>query len=368
MFQRSLASLSIPSLVASVTTLTAVRPPQVPEREIAAVPAPPKSDDVRALSVTELFARMPDELRCRDSAGKWSLAPVPQELRRRAESKELSDDDWRAVFRLADVIHLRPRWPLDEPLRAWIREPQWLAPTRITARAIDPPLGTIEANNLYPSWCGNCRMDEMFLQRLLRLDELPSATTRIVFEVTVDHLDQNARFFAPRPDPRLIWRGNVEVKIHAAKDPDRVLPPIERAAVDEAVCKTIRGWWTKPTDRSAPKLFVMAGDAFERAPDLRGVGLSLRVELRHDGTLVQKRQLIADHDPGFDRSTHGLIGFACFDAVPIELSKDATCRTGWVLSVTGTPDDLLVVWEAESWWKGSFVVSLADTLANLDRK
>src|SRR6185295_12965042 len=123
-------------------------------------PATPAEDDVRALSITELFARMPAEPWNKPPAER-GLKPVPAEIQRRVEGGLMSTDDWRQALLLGDVIWTRTTWPAGEPLVVWLREPPWLRLTRITATAIDPGIGHVAANNMHPSWCGNCRVSEL---------------------------------------------------------------------------------------------------------------------------------------------------------------------------------------------------------------
>jgi hypothetical protein len=338
-----------------------------PQRQPVA-PAPAPQEDLRRLTVAQLLERIPADLAIHEPL-TCTLTAEQLELRRRAEAHELSDDDWRTALGAADAIHVRPLWPADVPLHVWIREPAWLYPSKITARAVRPELGTIEVDNLHADmWlCGQAMFDMYEWQRRLALAALPNDTTHVLFDVRIYHLERRTGEWS-LPPSALVWHGNFEVKVHATADVDRVLPLTENPAVERALRQSIKLKWLKRPRDSKRYLFLTAGNELMRAPALRSVGFSLVIELRHDGVLVDKVPVVADQHASVDGSVHGLFGCASFNPLADDVADPSGRCAGWELRVTGTPDRVLWVWEAESWWKGGFTMPLAEAFANAQRE
>jgi hypothetical protein len=185
-----LAWLVLPAALASIAPRANPGQDQPSQRQPVVAPAAAPQADLRRLSVPQLLARIPADRMVREPWTSWPFTAEQLELRRRADAHELTDDDWRTALGTADAIHVRPLWPASVPLRVWIREPAWLTPAMITARAIRPDLGTIAADNLHVAWCGQALITDFAMQRQLALRTLPVDTTHVLFEVKINHLDQ----------------------------------------------------------------------------------------------------------------------------------------------------------------------------------
>lgn len=317
--------------------------------------------DLTRLSFPELLARMPSDPWDRTHKPTWTLKPEFAELRRRVDARVLSDNDWRVALVALDVIHTRSHWVSGEPLYLWIREPAWLAHSKITARAIEPDLGSVFADNRFPSWCGNCRMSELDRQRQLALAALPRNTTGVQLEITLEQAAHRGPGDPSWEETVLVWRGRLVLPIQSVAAVEEALPPTSERDVEEALRTSLRTFTSVQPVGSKPKLCVAAGGELSKFPALRGVGLSLTIELWNQGELVESRDLLVSQAIGLFSHDSGTTGFVAFTGVPAELFESGARRTGWELHVIGKPDHLLRVWEAEKHWSGRFTVPLEHT-------
>jgi hypothetical protein len=332
-----------------------------PQRQPVLAASSSGASDLTRLSVPELLARMPSDPWDRTTKSTWKLKPEIAELRRRVDARLFSDDDWRAALVASDAIHTRSRWVSGEPLYLWIREPAWLAHSKITARAIEPDLGSVYADNRVPSWCGNCRMSELDRQRQLALASMPRNTTEVVLEIAIELAAHRGPGNPSWEDAVLMWRGRLALPIESVATVDDVLSPTSDRGVEDAVRTSLRTFTSVQPVGSKPKLCVTAGGELTKFPALRGVGVSLTIELWNQGTLVESRDMLVSQAVGFFSHDGGATGFVAFTSVPSELFENGAGVAGWEFHVIGKPDHLLHVWEAEKYWSGSFTVPLEQT-------
>lgn len=319
--------------------------------------------DIGSVPASVLLTRMPKDLWNRDGS-HWTLKSVPQELQRRAENGLLSDDDWRAVLVSEDVIHMRTRWLAGKPLGVWIRQPVWLRVCKITARAVQPDLGTVASNKQYPSMCGNCAAGQSMRMRKLAFDALPSGTERVRIEVAIEQRAEPEKSIMHRGPPRELWRGELELPVEACADVDEVLPPTSTPAQNTALMDSLRAFRSGGAADEDRTLMLQSGGENERFPALRGVGVSLEVELLHDAQVVEYTDMVVDQDMGFGDTKSGLRGYCNLFHFPVELDAPGADLSGWALRLRGRPDHLLQVWEADSWWSGTETIPLSQVLAN----
>ncbi len=340
-------------------------PLQESQRRPVQVEPTPFENGLRSWSVAKLLAEMPaDPWASRGS--EWVLHPIVEELRRRAEAGELSGDEWRTALLSADVIHTRTRWPVGEPLKIWIREPAWLRRTRITARAIEPDLGQVSADNLNPSRCGNCSLGRSSRQRDLRLDAVPEGMSWVTFELTIERrgsLDRSSK----QPGGVIpLWNGWIALPIRAVPSFEDALPASSTA--EEAVAlRASLSAYLHPADEEDPScwLNLQVGGSFADFPALRGLGLGLELQFRRADAQHGTLFLAANHGLGFweDRS-QGMLGFKRLDNLSPKLALAVADPTGLELVVVGRPRGVLSIWEADRWWSGELVIPLTEALAN----
>ena len=260
-----------------------------PSQDQARRPVPPTGAYERTLPLADLLAEVPDDA-WGPYPNRWTLTPATLELRRRAESGELSDDEWRTALIRADTIHTRKRWPAGQPLVLWVDQQAWLRMTEIRVRAVQPDLGEVSANNLPPGGgvvgvCGDDIDERKSKNRHLRLAQLPPGTKRVRFEVSILQGDAAVKGSNPRPAPKQLWHGFLELPIEAVPTAEEILLPTTEGS--DAIRKALVAGLLKNTDDPPPAepeeglAFVVRGD-YDDYPVLRGTGLSLSLELWHE--------------------------------------------------------------------------------------
>lgn len=342
-----------------VTAQGFAQPAPLTQRVPIAPAEAPELAAVRSLSLPDLLARMPSEPWDKETK-PWTLKPEAFELRRRAEQGLLTDEDWLETLRAFDVIHTRPRWPAGEPLGAWVREVFWLRLTKVTARAIAPELGEVVSNNMHPSWCGNCRGSQVARMRSLSFDPLPVDTTSLDLEVTIEQRAEPEERYTRNKETKLLWRGTVRVPVLAVAGVEDALLPTTEVEVEAAIRRSFHGNWYDAKDPRPAGLRLWLGGEHQRFPELRGVGVSLQVELWCQGTRVASELLTASQSVGFGNYKDGLRGMADFKAI-----EEADRSKSWELRCTGTSAGLLPVWETERYWSGSFTLPLTEVISKL---
>lgn len=327
-------------------------------------PSELSAEAVSSLSVADLLARMPTKVWQRRNEA-WVMHPVADEMRRRVESGLLTDADWRVAIALADVIHTRRKWVEGTPLMVWIREPAWLRRARITAEVTDPALGRAVADNLNPSWCGNCRQSQLNRQRTLTLGEVPANTSRLLVSISIDQAENPGVRFG-RGGTHSIWTGVLELPLEAVPHIEAVLAAAEQPTHTQALRDSLTAYWLTPEGGSRPTLCLGASSGDDRLP--QGIGISLEVELSNQGASVLRSTLVANQRATMFEDGPALQGYSMFRDLPPELATTGADTSGWLVRVRGTADSLLSVWEADRWWKGELAIPLSELLARAESK
>lgn len=325
------------------------------------VPAPAVSqapeEDLRGLSLEELLSRQPGVPWLR-SEGRWTLEPAVRELQRRVDSGTLTDDQWRTLL-TGRVIHTRPRWPVGEPLLLWIQEPAWLPYASIALRAIEPELGAVTADNRTPSRCATCAISDSEQQRRLRMAPLPPGTHRVRVDVTIEQTERE-RF--GRGESHLVWRGELTLPIEAVDSVELAMPPCSVPEVTADLRRSLRIDPLMGPD-GARHLVVHAGGTYERFPALRGMAVTVLLQVRYRGEVREEVRITNDRrSPAGTRDLEGFDGSELLEHVTADLADEGFDTTDWELSVTGVPDGVLPIWETDRWWNGSFSMPLAEAL------
>jgi hypothetical protein len=99
-------------------------------------------------------------------------------------------------------------------------------------------------------------------------------------------------------------------------------------------------------------------------PALRGLGVSLSVELWNAEKLVHSEDLVAQKrrpwGDGFDECS----GSALMPGLLKTLREPSADLSKWELRVRGNPANVPAIWDAERWWNGSFSMPLREAFEN----
>ena len=318
--------------------------------------------DPKDCSVVELLERMPDAPWTKRE-DEWVLDPVAAELRRRVEFSLLSDSEWQTVLQLGDVIHTRASWPKGERMSVWLRQPPWLRSTKITLRVEEPSLGKVVADNTKPSHCLNCRFANLEEQRQLRLQPLPEGTTRLQCQVTIDQ--------AHVGEPKLtrVWQGGYAMSVRPVDSIAEVMPASSLSIENDAVRSTLCVYLEGPDDGAASGLKLRVGGEYAKVPALKGLGISLKAELWFRERLIGTLSTLLGEGitlQTFAESAHGMSKVL---SLPEGLPPPTQRNTSdWRLVITGQPEGLLCLWEANRWWSGTIKMPLSEAIENGTRQ
>ena len=319
------------------------------------IPIPTPESAARELPLEELLAKVPHDA-WGPHPNRWTLSAETLELRRRAESGELTDDEWRIALIAADTIHTRKRWPAGEPLVLWVDQQAWLRSTEIRVRAIEPELGGVSANNLTPSRCGNCSESRRWRNRDLRLAALPDGTSQILFEVTIlqaDDLDGRNR---KRLSTRQLWCGYLRLPVQAVSTVEEALPST-RDGLD-AIQNALRAGRSTAEDSRGEPYFTLGG-TYAEFPMLEHTGIALTLELWHSGRMMGSTDLVAGPGSAFSFPRMDFSGYGMIEGLAETIAGPDVDLSTWEVRVRGNPGQALSIWEADRWWSGGFTLPLS---------
>jgi len=324
-----------------VATLVALGIPQQSDRK----PVLPPGARERSLPLRDLLAEVPDDAWAR-WPNQWKLTPATLELRRRAESGELTDDEWRIALLHADTIHTRKIWPAGQPLVLWIDEQAWLRMTEIRAHAVEPELGEVFASNLLPSWCGNGYIAEKQDNAHLRLGPLPEGTSQIVFEVTILQADdlENGSLESHR-----LWKGRIGLPVQAVSTLEEAFPSTT-SGTEEIRSLLAAGRSNAFSSRGHP--CVTLHGTYAEFPELEHTGIALTVELWRSDRKMGSTEL-------------GFGGFAIFSGLAGSIGPEVDLSM-WEIRVRSNPVRALQMWYADRWWSGEFTLPLSVAMSRGD--
>jgi len=213
------------------------------------------------------------------------------------------------------------------------------------------------------SACGNCDAKYFARARTETFAELPDSTQFVDLAVTIDQAVGIALGNAQDSEERRLWHGTMRLPVTPVGSVEEALPSTDDRKVTAAVKRTFYAYFIQGSQQaSEPSLGVYVGGEHAEFPDLEGVAISVTVQLRHDGDVVRELPLIASLTTLFTNYSDGLVGRGSFEHTPPEFLVPGADLDDWDLNVVGVSKGVLLIWEADRWWSGTFSVPLADAL------
>ena len=305
-----------------------------------------------------------------EQAPDWERAsdPVSLAIRARLADREalleLGDDEWRALLRRSRAILVREKWPAGTPLAIGMRMPAWLAPAEIRLDPRHPHLNSAEVG----SQGGHCALGAQILQcRALdqELGLLPGGSHTLTFDVTVE-LGRSTRARRSRP-VGVVWQGSLSYDVQIVPTIDVAVPPRRGADLDAAIRASIHVGFRRPTQRSDEHVaYVSTCPNADVHPELRGLAMSVVVDLLRDGAVVETDWLV-----GYPRARDRTSVFwpcgcdprqAVLTALPAEARHDPDELDRWSLRVRGVSDSVLGMWEGDVRWDGVLTIPVTDAI------
>jgi hypothetical protein len=154
----------------------------------------------------------------------------------------------------------------------------------------------------------------------------------------------------------VLWTGSIAVAVDVVDDLVQAFPAASTPELDRAVARAIGlsfdGYWRS----------VFLAPESEDAEVLRGVALSVEVDLRRGDTIVESGRLVAPVAGGAQGSFAWSALPAYSDVWRSPTEYDVEEQQRWSLRVRGTRDALLETWRTERCWLGEVVVSVAEAI------
>ncbi|MCK6449031.1 MAG: hypothetical protein L6Q99_21760 [Planctomycetes bacterium] len=337
--------------------------------------------DVAQLALDELITRLPLVHEECDWDSKRNVAtcdPALMEFLRRLQSgARPSDEQWREVLVRTGCLRYRDRWPVDRPFAVSMRMPVWLPFSTIELVPTDATLAPAAARSLPPGGCGTyadwVASDALYQE----LGRLPAGLQHLEFRASIVVDGVMAGGFANRfPLPSLpegvLWSGALTLTTEIVPTIDDAVSPIDDAAIGAAVRAALGvafSTWRIEGEWQRTAIVVLDPDV-RANPVLDGVALSTRVEVVHDGAIVDTLELVAsDHDRvalanSTSSSGRRRIDFASSRRIPAASETDPAARVGRTLRVVGTSEHVHALWGASRRWSGLLEIPLDEAIRN----
>jgi hypothetical protein len=293
--------------------------------------------------------------------------PASQELKRRLEAKQtLNEKQWQRALTRTGALCVRERWPADLPFAISMRAPVWLEDMSVwlTPRRSDFAKAYVTGKGFDSLACGTYRLGVASSAWYQRLGLLPPGPTRLEFEVVIDREDGSALFLQEsEPGPTSpAWRGQFAFDVEVVADLEAAIPPVSTPELDAAVRRWLGlAFLDSP---SWPGTYVTLDRRYQDDPVLSEIGLSLAIEVLHDGIAVQREPVLLSRESwSYSEATDRSFDGEPLSALSAELKGNAQNRAGWSIRVRGTSQNVLTLWEAKRRWSGEFVISLDELIA-----
>ncbi|MBK7644177.1 MAG: hypothetical protein IPJ19_14210 [Planctomycetes bacterium] len=323
-------------------------------------------ETLAALDTHELVGLYPRQLRqhpLESEPGYHGWNPLAYELNRRLERGEvLRADEWRELLVGKGYLHMRPRWPVGEPLTLRVERPWVLRQGGIRLQPIawrGPPvtglhLATLESNELLAG-CGMAIEDTIERDRQRVLGSLPRGRWHIDFRAEIVQ-----SIAGPRqeriPGPRM-WTGPLAFDVEIVDTPDEAVAPERDARWSELVRAGLRVWATKPEDEQRLVGIALQIDRARWPEDLH---LELEVELVCGGCPYGKAEL--DDRRSMELPEDPIRRDDLLESLPWPVAHGDESAAGWTVRVHGVRGDALYDWDTTRWWAGEFEAPLADLI------
>lgn len=181
---------------------------------------------------------------------------------------------------------------------------------------------------------------------------LPAGTRRVRVEASIEQAEAS---FASTPGSHLVWRGELTLPIEAVDSLEQAMPSFSVPEVGADLRDSLRVIRREGSD-GVRSLEVSLEVSYDRFPALRGLAVSVNLQVRNRGEVREEVRITKEG--GLD----GWYGYGKFEHLPAEMADEGFDTTDWELTVTGVPDGVLSIWEADRWWNGSVSMPLAEAL------
>lgn len=325
-----------------------------------------------SLTLDELIERLPlagCELLIDTHRFTASQDAAACELQRRLTSgATLTAKQWQAAIRRTQAVRHWERWPAGTPFAISMIVPHWLGIAEIRLRSPqESPLRGASAGELLAGWSGTGASIREAMARYQELGELPSGRHHVVFDVEIEK-GRSWMDSTPLPADPVLARFRYEFDVDVVDSIDRAIPPVQSAALDRAVARSIGAGVRSWADTEGVP-YVAVDPDFTRTPDLADVALSLDVEIvdKLQGRALASGELVASRlDPyailnSTSQSSLRLFGSANLAHVsPAAMRLD---RLGTLtLRIRGNDRHLLGLWDAHRRWDGTIEMPLAQAI------
>ncbi len=343
--------------------------------QLPSVDAPPSISQER-LSMDALIDALPH---VRDQS-YWDRAnstvvidPAVVELQERLNSGlAMSDAQWRRALIETGAISYRKSWPKTKPFALGMSVPRWLTLTRIRLSPRRTTFRDAKAGILHSGGCGFSSSSRRKNEAYQVLGHLPVGEHELEFDVAVER-GPNWNLESSDLTAELLWEGTLNLNVVVVDDLETAIPGVSSESLQYAlrsstVFRMEQDDWTEEVNTPNARLYFEPDTAAIR--ELGGVALSLRIELLHQGEIVQTDHCVIDEYRLLARGPlavilrgpHGVSEYLCTltSLAPAEQNN----LSAWSVRLSGTQDRILSAWDARGHWTGTVTIPLEELVRN----
>lgn len=309
--------------------------------------------DIAEATWQELIRQLPepsDEGRYDPTLEEWVYHPAVTEFATRlARGDRPSDTEWLDALQRSGALRWREVWPVDVPWTVSMRVPAWLGRAVVELHPRRTDFHYAHAGTLAPSHCGTCEAGAMGRAAQQAMGKVQLGDQTLEFDAYI------AWGYSPYDDyfPQLAdsgaiadWEAPLMLPVRGVATLAEALPPATGAALDAAVARAV----SLSVADTHLRIVYSPGDE----PLLRGLGVALDAEIRHDGEL---REYV-----GLDPLTHSIF-LPLDDLAPSQQERRLAPETLALFTKPGAlkftargklDPRLLYDWDSDRHYAGSF--------------
>ncbi len=349
---------------------------------------PDQEPDLTELSLNDLIERLPTlENEFWFEADDLRVHPTSLEMDRRLiNGVTLSDAQWKRAFDVTGAFRLRSRWPDGNLIPAFMAVPGWLRLSQIRADCPINPFKTLFAGSLElpPMRCGNGYISPREVAQYQVFANLPRGKHTLEFDFVIERGKStndygHVHYWPPwdqertecPPEPGVLWSGRLAYDIEIVESIADAIPGVSNEQLDQTIRAGVRveSHERKVNFKSQPYTFLAVDLCTTDDSQLHSTGISLSIGVLRDG-IEQARpsmQVTRDRVRTSRNSKCSGSEFVLYDGVstlgiPSRVLEDAEELDRWSLSITGTTEGLLKMWDAETHWNGTLEIPLAEAV------
>lgn len=305
--------------------------------------------------------------------GRPENSDIGDELAKRARSDELTPAEWKQLLESQRVLRMRSKWPRNEPVQAAILLPSWLChnlEVRVAAAGVSGAV-PIRSGRRWEAPCGLAGTDmlrrepaEKLVEKLGSLGTPPPQSGRVQINVEVRSGGKEFLSSVLWPEAKQVYAAQFERSVLLVDSTDEAILPVKSPELTGAVrsAVSIRAYPSRWADSSIHISLGIGVDRREQ-PDLKGLGLGIRVEFLRDEKVIQSVSVADASMWAWAKDQWQANQTEVPElAAQYEKFRDEKERARWKVRVVGDGPLSLSAWDCERYWAGEYTLSLDEVV------